>query len=141
MNTVMTPVLESAIHKTNEWLDELAKDIDGDVHHAYQALRASLHVLRDRLPLEESTDLAAQLPLVVRGIYYEGWNPSHTPTSEKDLPSFLQRIADELGGGANIEPEAAAVSVFKLLAHHCTGGQIQHVRGSLPKDLQLLWPK
>lgn len=141
MTTLTIPALEPAIHKMNVWLEELAEEMGSDHHHAYQALRASLHALRDRLTVEESSDLAAQLPLIVRGIYYEGWNPSNTPTSEKDQASFFQRIAHEMGGGITVDPEQAARSVFKLLSAHCTAGQINHVRGDLPKELQKLWPE
>lgn len=141
MTALTIPALEPAIHKTNLWLEELAEQMNGDYHHAYQGLRATLHALRDRLPVEETSDLAAQLPLIIRGIYYEGWNPSHTPVPEKDLDSFLQRIAGEMGGGAPPDPGQAARAVFKLLSAHCTAGQINHVRGSLPKELQALWPQ
>lgn len=109
----MIAELESAVAKTNDWLEELAADLGSDSHRSYQALRSVLHALRDRLTVGEATDLAAQLPLVVRGIYYEGWNPSQTPTRERDLESFLQRIADNTGGAPAIDPERAARSVFK----------------------------
>lgn len=141
MTALTIPALEPAIHKTNVWLEELAEDMGGDYHNAYQALRASLHALRDRLTVEETSDLAAQLPMVVRGMYYEGWNPSHTPSTEKDLSAFLQRVEKEMGNGATVDPEQAARSVFRLLSAHCTAGQIKHVRGNLPKELQTLWPE
>ena len=141
MTTTTIPALEPAIQKTNLWLSELAEELGRDYHFAYQGLRATLHALRDRLTIEETSDLASQLPMVIRGIYYEGWNPSHTPTSERDLDSFLQRIADEMGGIPTGDPEVAARAVFKLLAAHCTEGQIDHVRGSLPKELRTLWPE
>lgn len=140
MTTVTIPALEPAIQKTKVWIEELAEEMGGDYHNACQALRASLHALRDRLTVEETSDLAAQLPMVVRGMYYEGWNPSHTPSSERDLASFLERVEREMGRGATVDPEQAARSVFKLLSAHCTVGQIDHVRGSLPKELQSLWP-
>jgi uncharacterized protein (DUF2267 family) len=41
-----------------------------------------LHALRDRLPPEIAVHLSAQLPMLVRGIYYEGWKAderSHGP--------------------------------------------------------------
>ncbi len=141
MSALTIPALEPAIHKTNVWLEELAEEMNGDYDHAYKGLRASLHALRDRLTIEESSDLAAQLPLIIRGTYYEGWNPSKTPTGEKDLESFLQRMATEMAGGSSPDPEQAARAVFKLLAAHCTEGQINHVRSNLPKELQALWPE
>ncbi len=66
-----------------------------DRHYAYRALRAHLHVLRDRLAVEQAAQLAAQLPNLLRGIYYEGWNPSSTPMSIHHERDFVARIAAE----------------------------------------------
>jgi len=140
MTTSSIPALEAAIEKTNVWIGELAKDFDGDYHSALQALRACLHALRDRMTVEEASDLAAQLPLVIRGIYYEGWNPSRVPTKERDLESFLERVGSETGSGSTVEPEQAVRSVFRVLSEHCTPGQVRHVRSCLPQEFQSLWP-
>ena len=43
-----------------------------DRQDAYRAVRGVLHTLRDRLPVEESAQLAAQLPTLLRGVFYEG---------------------------------------------------------------------
>lgn len=141
MTTSTVSSLEQTIHKTNAWIDELAQDMGREHQQAYAALRAVLHALRDRLTVTEASDLAAQLPMLVRGVYYESWNPAHTPTRDHDLQSFLERIASELEPGPPIDPEQAARSVFKLLSIHCTDGQVNHVRSNLPKELQTLWPQ
>ncbi len=140
MTTLTIPALEGAVKKTNVWIEELAEDFDGDYHNGYQALRACLHALRDCLTVEEASDLAAQLPLIIRGLYYEGWNPAKVPCTDKSLSAFLGRIENEMGRAATVAPEQAARSVFKLLAVHCTIGQVNHVRSHLPKSLQSLWP-
>lgn len=132
--------LEKTIQKTNLWLEQLSEEMHMDREHAYRCLRAVLHALRDRLTVEETSDLAAQLPLLVRGIYYESWNPSKTPTADRNLAAFLDRVASELKGGIAIDPERATRAIFKLLAEHCSDGQIKHVRGNLPQDVQSLWP-
>ena len=45
---------DKTIQKTNEWLEELMASYDGlDREKAYLALRATLHTLRDRLPVED----------------------------------------------------------------------------------------
>lgn len=35
-------------------------------------IMGSLHALQDRLTVQEGADLAAQLPLLVKGIFYDG---------------------------------------------------------------------
>jgi len=63
-----------------------------DPRKAYQALRSTLHTLRDRLTVDEVAQLAAQLPMLVRGFYYEGWDPTGKPLKVRDLESFSQRL-------------------------------------------------
>ena len=139
MTVATVSTLEQTIHKTNQWLDELGQDMGADQHEAYRTMRAVLHALRDRLTVQEATDLGAQLPMLVRGFYYEAYNPSAVPTNERHADAFLQRIGSELDN-VSIEPQRAAESVFRLLATYCTAGQVAHVKSNLPSELQSLWP-
>lgn len=141
MTTATISSLENTLVKTNVWLDEIAGELGQDRQYAYRALRAVLHALRDRLPVAEAADLAAQLPMLVRGLYYEGWKPSDTPrTDERDLQSFLRHIAGELEPILGEDPERVVRTIFGTLEKHCTEGQISHVRVNLPKEVQSLWP-
>jgi uncharacterized protein (DUF2267 family) len=125
---------------TNQWLDELGQQLGRtDRQHVYRVLRAVLIALRDRLTVEEASDLGAQLPVLVRGIYYEQWNPSKTPSGERNRQAFLNRVAENLQD-IDGSPENATRAVFELLSHHVTGGEIEHVKGNLPADVQTLWP-
>jgi uncharacterized protein (DUF2267 family) len=73
--------LDHSVHETNVWLRDVQEEIHLETRQeAYNALRAVLHTLRDRLPSEVAIKLAAQLPLLLRGIYYEGWHAAGTPT-------------------------------------------------------------
>jgi uncharacterized protein (DUF2267 family) len=76
--------LDHTIQETNIWLKELAERLHlQDRHHAYAALRAVLHALRDRLTPETAVHLGAQLPMLVRGLYYEGWHMGGKPTGDR----------------------------------------------------------
>ena len=140
MTATEVPVFESTIHTTNEWLGELDQELGrSDRQQAYRIMRAVLMTLRDRLTVEEATDLGAQLPMLVRGFYYEGWNPSKTPTRERNLQAFLDHVTQYLQEPTDGDPEEAVHAVFGLLSRHVTPGEIEHVRSSLPKDVQRLW--
>ena len=103
-------------------------------------MRAVLHQLRDRLTVDEGVQFAAQLPLILRGIYYEGWQPRHVPnkgigTHEAFLDALTMRMLPR-----RLPPEPIAQSVFSLLAHHLDPGEIADVIGQLPDDIKGLWP-
>src|SRR5271165_4064541 len=106
--TAIAPI-ESSIHTTNIWLRELMEELGwNDRHQAYRALAAVLHALRDRLTVVEAADLGAQLPMLIRGLYYEGWTPTGKPVKERKREDFLAHIATALRGHAEIFPEAVA---------------------------------
>lgn len=131
--------LEHAVHATNEWLKELAAHPDIDTeNHAYSALRGVLHAVRDRLTVEEAAHLAAQLPLIVRGIYYEGWHPAVCPRREETPEQFLNQIAAELPPTLELTPESALRCVYFLLEERLSAGQVRHLRAVLPSPLLTL---
>jgi uncharacterized protein (DUF2267 family) len=111
-----------------------------DRHKAWEGLRATLHALRDRLTVEEAVHLGAQLPLLVRGVYYDGWRPTVTPHKERHLEAFLARIRTQFRNDPRVGAEEVARAVFQVLAHSSTAGEIQDIRHVLPKELNTLWP-
>ncbi len=103
-----------------------------------------LHALRDHLSVEESAQLSAQLPMLVRGFYYEGWVPAHTPIKERDKESFLNHISiafktDDLFE-PNIRPEKVVQAVLKVMRKHVSQGEISDIKSMLPRKLRSLWP-
>jgi uncharacterized protein (DUF2267 family) len=133
--------LRHSLQQTRVWLKELRDNGDlADEAVAYSVLRAVLHQLRDRLTPEEVVDLAAQLPLIVRGVYFEGWRPAKTPAKVRSKEQFLTGVAKKLHPHP-ISVEPAVRDVFALLAHHCDPGEIGDVIAQLPAELKALWPQ
>jgi uncharacterized protein (DUF2267 family) len=140
MSATGLEVFDTTVQKTNTWLKELMEVTGGDRHKAYQMLRAVLHALRDRLTVEATAEFAAQLPMLIRGIYYEGWDPTGKPVKERHREQFLTRIQEHIKGNGEVNPEIIAHAVFSLLAKRITGGEIEDVKHILPVEIRDLWP-
>ncbi len=131
---------DSTLQATNIWLRELMEQMRWeDRHRAYHALRAVLHALRDRLTVDEVVTLGAQLPMLVRGFYYEGWHVADKPLKERRKEAFLSHIADAFRDSPDVDPEKIAREVFQVLAGHVTAGEIESVKQCLPTELRTLW--
>jgi uncharacterized protein (DUF2267 family) len=140
MSTTGLEIFDRTVHKTNIWLKDLMKTLDCvDRHEAYLALRATLHALRDRLTVEEVAHFAAQLPMLIRGFYYEGWDPTGKPLKERHRDDFLTHINKELRPHG-IDPEPAARAVFLVLANRISEGEIEDIEHVLPREIRDLWP-
>ena len=140
MSTTSLEVFDRTLHKTNIWLKDLMEIMGcGDRHKAYLFLRATLHALRDRLTIEEVAQVAAQLPMLIRGFYYEGWDPTGKPLKERHKEEFLTRIAQELRSDI-IVPELVVRAVFLVIANRISEGEIEDIEHVLPKDIRELWP-
>lgn len=131
-----------AVHKAHEWIAEVRDALAvPDRQRGYQALRATLHALRDRLGVDEAAHLGAQLPLVVRGMYYEGWRPAGKPEKHRTRDAFLEDLRSEVPGMLASEAEIVARAVFGVLAGHVSPGEIEDVRRVLPAPIRELWPE
>ncbi|HVA45133.1 MAG TPA: DUF2267 domain-containing protein [Pirellulales bacterium] len=131
---------DATVQATNAWVADLAARLGwSDHHHAYMALRAVLHALRDRLSVEHVADLSAQLPMLVRGFYYEGWHPAGKPLKDRKEDDFLEHVADNLRGAPDADPRQVTRAVFALLRQHVSHGEIESLRATLPHELKLLW--
>jgi uncharacterized protein (DUF2267 family) len=106
---------------------------------AYRVLRATFHALRDRPTVEEVAQLGAQRPMLVRGFYYEGWDPTAKPVKLRHKDEFLGYLASGLSND-DLDPARAVRAVFELLAERVTKGEIEDVKHILPSEVRGLWP-
>ncbi|MGW3788266.1 DUF2267 domain-containing protein [Micromonospora chokoriensis] len=138
----MISAFESSLDKTNLIL----KDIEDAYgwpkdrrNQSYAALRTVLHLLRDRLPVDESVEFAQQLPVLVRGIYFDGWVPSDVPI-KLNRDDFLYEVRQGFPYDAEGGAERVTQVVLDTLRRHVTQGEWQDVKETMPKDLALLMP-
>ena len=140
MSATGLDVFDSTLHKTNSWLKELMRELGWeDRHKAYLALRATLHTLRDQLTVEEVAQLGAQFPMLIRGLYYEGWDPTGKPL-RLNKEQFLMRVGQQFRGDDRVDPEPVVRAVFRVLADPVTEGEIEDVKHLMPTELRVLWP-
>ena len=139
MPTAHIDVFDTTIQKTHDWLNELGAVMGTDNKRLlYRALRSTLHALRDRLTVEEVAQLGAQLPMLLRGLYYEGWDPTGKPIRVRHKDEFLVPIADALAND-DVDAEDAARAVFQVLANRITFGEMNDIKHILPASLRELW--
>jgi uncharacterized protein (DUF2267 family) len=140
MSATGLEVFDKTLQTTNTWLKEIGEQIGPDRQRCYQALRAVLFSLRDRLNPDEAAHLAAQLPILVRGIYYEGYRPAGKPERIRSRDEFLQKIGEYLKPVRPLGADEAARAVFKVLDHYIDPGEISEVKQALPQDIRTLFP-
>jgi uncharacterized protein (DUF2267 family) len=138
MSATGLDVFDKTVQTTNIWLDEISAALGPDRQFAWKVLSTVLHKLRDRLPLQLSAHLSAELPLLVRGVYYDQFEPAKQPTDCK-LEEFVDEVAEWLSDTRPVDPRDAVRAVFAVLSRHVAPGQIAKVQQALPRDLREMW--
>ncbi len=134
-------MLDSTVHKTHEWLRDVSDALGlDDERAAYSALRATLHGLRDMMSTDQVALFGAQLPTLVRGVYYEGWNPAGTQRAGDRRRVFLEAIRHEMREHIELrDAERVARLVFGVMAIHVAPGETEKIVRSLAPELRDLW--
>lgn len=133
-------VIDKTVQETNSFLRVVMDELGTDSRHvAFGALRATLHALRDRLEMHSSVHFAAQLPILLRGVYYEGWHPGRQ-TRERRADDFLDHVATELPPQLRDDAEAACMAALAAISERMDGEETEKIINQLPKELHRLWP-
>ena len=142
MNAQKTDIIARTVQKTELWINHIAHSLHTDDERvAYHALRAVLHAVRDRLSIDDAASLGAQLPMLIRGLYYEGWHPHGKPLRIRDAEEFLELVAQEVARQAeqHLDPKRAVASVLAELDAQIDSGEIDKIRRSLPPPIRALF--
>jgi uncharacterized protein (DUF2267 family) len=131
--------IETTVRKTHEWITAIAEVSHLEKRDAYKALRAVLQTLRDRLPIDDSAHFAAELPMLVRGLFYEGWRPSDLPV-KMNREQFLAMISSKIVSDRFIDPVRITADVLSVVGRFISPGEVEKLRHILPNDLRDLWP-
>lgn len=139
MSATGLEVFDKTLQTTHAWLGELERELDLDRQTAWKVLSTVLHKLRDRLPLISAAHLASQLPLLIRGAYYDQYQPASQPRDWDTVEEFLAEVAKWLSDARPVDPAAATAAVFALLSRQIASGQIVKLQDVLPEALRNFW--
>ncbi len=139
MSATGLEVFDKTLQTTNTWLDEITETIGPDRRLAWHVLGAVLRTLRDRMTLGLAVHLGAQLPLLVRGLYYDQWRPSEQ-LKWRSVDEFLEHVSQNLGDVRPVNVREATRAVFRVLNHYVDPNQIANVREALSEPVRALWP-
>ena len=141
MSATGLDVFDRTLQISNIWLDDVMEGMFwSDRHKAYHAMRAVLHALRDRLPVNENAHLAAQFPMLIRGMFFEGWHPAKTPVKERSRDEFLVHVSEAFLFDTEAEAGQIATAVFAVLSEHISEGEVEKIKKVLPEGIRELWP-
>lgn len=134
-------VIDSTVQKTYEWINELKGRLDwANDRDALRLLRVTLHQIRDRVHVHETAQLSAQLPILIRGMFFEGWQPHLVPLPGRRAADFIAAIEQHIGDALEYRGQEDVVTVFKLLNARISVGEINDIRGNLPEEIRAMWP-
>ncbi len=131
---------DQSLSITKEWLKDIQQELAlPDIQQAFVVASAVLHTLRDRLPVNDAVEFAAQLPMFLQGLYYHEWTPTDKPEKIRSKEEFLRIISEEI---MNRYPaEDCARAVFKVIQKRMGNGETADIKNILPSEIRDLWPE
>jgi len=137
---------EKYVEDGNRFLKQLAKGLDtpNDKDHAARVCVAVLHAIRDRITPEESVHLIAQLPMMLKAVYVDGWDMSRERADAKTLAAFLEEVREHAPRTAARDfgdDEQAGENVrafFSVLKQYVNQGEIEDLCAQLPQGVREL---
>lgn len=134
-------VFERTMHEAHEWVNDLSGRTGWTSERdVLRLLRTVLTKIRDHLLVNEMAQFSAQLPLILRGMFYEGWQPKLTPVHERHADAFMASIDEMVKDVIDYRGEADVKAVFALLNARISRGEIADIRACLPTELRNMWP-
>ncbi|MDH6231859.1 uncharacterized protein (DUF2267 family) [Mesorhizobium soli] len=135
------PTFDHTVQEGNIWLKAAAEKLHlEDRRHAYSALRATLHALRDRLTPEMAVHFGAQLPMIIRGLYFEGWRMAEKPSPEHTVDEFCEHVARQLPPKFPREADIMVRGIFEVIFEQVDPGEVAKIIDQMPVPLKNLWP-
>ena len=140
MSALGLRIIDESVQQANIWINEVNERTGwDDKQRAYRLLRAVLHALRDHVSPDVAAKLSAQMPIMIRGIFYESWDPSKTPVKERSLAGFLAQVGQDFGPDPLQEPMAEVGAVLDTLDNRISEGEMTRLRKHFGEDVRELF--
>jgi uncharacterized protein (DUF2267 family) len=134
--------LDSSLSTTLEWLSEIQEELGWtDKEMVYKATKAVLQAIRDRLPLEDTLNLTAELPIVMKGMVFDGYDLHDKPMKMRTIEEFFDHIQERYGSGQHnfVNADEACRGVINVLSDKVGDGEMEKIIGNMPEDLRPLF--
>lgn len=139
--TRMIHVFERTTHEAHEWVNDLAGRTGWtNEREVLRLLRIVLCKIRDHLSANEMAQFSAQLPIILRGMFFEGWQPRNTPVRERHASELIAAVDERVGDVLDYQGVTDIKAVFNVINAHVSRGEVEDVRACLPQELRDLWP-
>ncbi len=132
--------VKTATAEAYDWIDDVVRALGRtDRYEALSAIRGALHALRDELTVDQNLKLASRLPTLIRGLYFEGWDP-RTNVRPADRDEFLECAAREFTQPSSEVPTEESVRAVLSVLESRMPPECRKLKFSLPKSIRELWP-
>lgn len=140
MSALGLPIIDQSVEAANAWINGVNSRTGWDnKQRAYRLLRAVLHIVRDHLGVAEATQLGAQLPILIRGIYYEGWTPSEAPVKLRTIAEFEAQLQRDFEPDPVGDLPQAVAAVMAELRAHVSPGEMRDVERAFTEKVRTLF--
>lgn len=132
---------EQTLKESNEWLKDISLSLQlNEPEESYAALRAVLHALRNCLDLDAALKFGDKLPLLFKGLYYEGWHPEQNVNTVPATKSFEEHVESLMNyGKKKMDARRVIDAVFGVLSGKLRERDIEEIAFLLPGELAGLW--
>lgn len=135
------PALEDALRDAQGWLASAGHRINTRSSQvALACLRGTLHTLRAQLDVRRAIEVGERLPLVMRGVFFDGWDPHDAPPPAATKDEFVGRVAADNGRNPRIKAERAAKAALEVIFERLPAAVTARIVERLPENLRELWP-
>jgi uncharacterized protein (DUF2267 family) len=128
--------------KGNEVLNMLAEDLTVPRDKAGRILRAVLFAIRNHISVDESLQLISQLPMALKGVYVDQWDPWHSFHRIHHIEEFVSEVLkyDKTTAGDDFGDEESArlaiQAVFRTLSYYLSEKEFRDIIAVLPGELK-----
>jgi uncharacterized protein (DUF2267 family) len=135
------------VEEANVFLKEVARELGtpDDMGHASRVAAAVLHTLRERISVEESMHLISNLPMILKGIYVDGWKITKQAYHADTLEDFLNEVREHSrvdpgrDFGSDTMARETVQAVIRVLRKYVDEGEMRHIRQQLPEGVAVLF--